>query len=404
MSDDTPIAFPRFGRRRITPHACVVTERAHLRAFLAESLTELGFVVHACANAEAVAAAATAAPLDLAVLPLPEGPATAERLRLLAAASPEASVLLLGPPAAPALVAAQELAGTLGLAVLRPLGTPFRMADLAGRVAHLAPRRATLQAPVDVEEALASDWLELWYQPQVDLATRRIRRAEALLRLRHPVWGVIEPARFLPTGADLPWRAVSEFVVRRAVADWLGFARRGTPVDLAVNVPLSVLCEEDFVRGLWRTLPDHPLFGGLTVEVDCRAIVADLDAAVAIARELRFCNVGVSIDDAGPGWTPLATLRHFPFVEIKADAGVAAGCARDPAKRAVCEALVEQARRVGVPTVAEGVETEADLATVRALGFDSVQGFVFARPMEPKRFARLLPRHELPATRPPSAG
>ncbi|MFD2181386.1 EAL domain-containing protein [Rhodoplanes azumiensis] len=400
----TPIAFPRFGRRRITPQACVLTGRSHLRAFLGEALAELGFVVRACADDDGFAAAAATTPLDLVVLPLPDGPATADRLRRLAVASPEASVLLLGPPASPALAAAQELAAALGLTALTPLATPFRPADLAARVAHLAPRRATLQAPVDIEEALAAGWLEPWYQPQVDLSTGTIRRAEALLRLRHPVWGVIEPARFLPSGADLPWRAVSDLVVDRAIADWRGFAARGTPIGLAVNVPLTVLREPDFVRSLWRRLPDHPAFRGLTVEVDCSEVVAHLDEAVAIARELRFCNVGVSIDDAGPGWTPLAALPHFPFVELKADGGTVRGCATDAARHAVCAALVEQARRVRVPIVAEGVEGEEDLAAVKALGFDSVQGFVVARPMEARKLARLLARQDTATTRPPAVG
>lgn len=377
----------------MAPHACIVTEGPHLRAFLAETLAELGFVTHPCSHGPDAAAVAEAMAVDLLVIPVPpDGLAAAATLRTLAARRIEATVLLVGPRNGLSLAATQQLADELGLAVLAQLGTPFRTEELAERVAHLAPPRATLQAPIDVEEALASGWLELWYQPKVELRSMQIRGAEALLRLRHPHWGVVEPARFLPGGRDLPWRALSEFVVTRATADWLGFAQRGTPVDLAVNVPLAVLREDDFVRFLWRRLPDHPLFRGLTVEVNCCEIVADLAAAQDAARQLRFCNVGVSVDDAGPEWTPLATLRHFPFVEIKADGGIVNGCAADPAKRAVCADLVEQARRVRVPIVAEGVESEADLQAVRTLGFDLVQGFVLARPMDARKFARSLPR------------
>lgn len=398
MSDQTPIvARPRFGRRRVAPHACIVTDHPHLLAFLADTLSELGFVTHDSGHGRAVAAATKAAAIDLLVIPvLRDGVAAAATLRLLAAEQVEAAVLLVGARNALPLAAAHQLGTELGLAMLAPVGAPFRIEEFGERIAHLAPPHATLQAPIDVEEALANGWLELWYQSKADLRSLQPCGAEALLRLRHPHWGIVEPARFLPDGHDLPWRTLCEFVVTRAVADWRGLAARGTPVDLAINVPIAVLGEPDFVRFLWGRLPDHPLFGGLTIEIACSEIVADIEAAQTVARHLRFCNVGVSVDDAGPEWTALATMRHFPFIEIKADGGVVNGCATDPAKHALCENLVQQARRVGVPAVAEGVETEADFRAVRALGFDMVQGFIYARPMDPKKFARTLPRLSVP--------
>ncbi|RAI39893.1 EAL domain-containing protein, partial [Rhodoplanes roseus] len=397
MSDAQLAPRSRFGRRRVTPHACVVTERPHLRAFLSETLGELGFVVHACDDGRAVSAATAAAAIDLVVLPvLTGGPAAADRLNRLAAEQSEAALLLLGPQDCPALAEAQQLAEDLGLSVLRPLGTPFRFEQLSARIAHIAPPRATPRAVVDVEEALANHWLELWYQPKIDVATRHIRGAEALLRLRHPQWGIVEPAQFLASG-EVPWRAVSALVMMRAMTDWLSFARRGSAVDLAINIPLAVLRDDAFMRFLCREVPDHPLFRGLIVEIGCDEIVADTDTAVAVARQLRFSTIGVSVDDAGPEWRPLPALPDFPFVELKADGAVVNGCSRDSAKRALLRDMVEHAKRVGVPTVAEGVETEDDLITVRELGFDMVQGFVFARAMDSKKFARLLPRFESPA-------
>ncbi|EJW09809.1 response regulator receiverprotein [Rhodovulum sp. PH10] len=389
----------RFGRRRMTPHAGIATAEPHARAFLCETLAELGFVVHACADAHDVATENAAVPFDLVVLPLAgEARPAAEVLRVLASAHSEAAVLLIGGRHALPLAAAFSLGEELKLSMLPPLTAPFRVDELAARVAHICPPRAPLQAPVDLDEALASGWLELWYQAKVDLKSMLPQGAEALCRLRHPHWGIVEPASFLPNGADPPMRALSEFVVERAMADWLTFARQDTPLALAVNVPLAILREPDFVRFLWSRVPAHPQFGGLLIEVNASEMVRDLDGARAVARQLRFANIGLSIDDLGPEWREFAALPDFPFVEIKVDAAVASGCAVDPEKRAVCSGIVELAARHGVPTVAEGIESAEDFYATRELGFDLLQGFVCARPMEPRKFVKTLPRLPIEVT------
>ena len=121
-------------------------------------------------------------------------------------------------------------------------------------------------------------------------------------------------------------------------------------------------------------LPHHPAFGGLTVEVNGAELIQDIPRLQVIARQLRFYNIGISIDDLGVEWTALAALEDFPFVEIKVDRQFVSGCATDRLKRAMCQTIVDLARRLDVRTVAEGVETQADFNVVREIGFDLVQG------------------------------
>jgi hypothetical protein len=111
-------------------------------------------------------------------------------------------ILLLGPSDSPTVAAARELGEKLGLAMLPMLPTPFGSGDLRDSVAAFLPIE-TPNSPVDVAEALHAGWLELWYQPKIDTRTLALRGAEALVRMRHPHWGVVQPACFIPDDGDL---------------------------------------------------------------------------------------------------------------------------------------------------------------------------------------------------------
>src|SRR5690606_24504337 len=93
--------------------------------------------------------------------------------------------------------------------------------------------------PIDVDEALRSDLLELWYQPKVDLQEMSLGGAEALIRMRHPSWGVVPPSFFIPGESDPRLCALSEFVVARAMADWTSFVRGRAPVGMTIHLPMS---------------------------------------------------------------------------------------------------------------------------------------------------------------------
>src|SRR6185436_6495420 len=102
--------------------------------------------------------------------------------------------------------------------------------------------------PVDFVEALGNNWLELWYHPKIDPRALRPLGVEALIRLRHPSWGIVPPAHFLPQQGDPHFRALSDFVVMNAMADWSYFASHARPIELSINLPGAVLTDPNFVE------------------------------------------------------------------------------------------------------------------------------------------------------------
>jgi EAL domain-containing protein (putative c-di-GMP-specific phosphodiesterase class I) len=262
-----------------------------------------------------------------------------------------------------------------------PLHKPFRIAELQSRLTQVRDRPPAPAGVLELEAALRNNCLELWYQPKVDLKTMRICGAEALIRLRDPVRGVLPPSEFLPPAGDRLYFPLSDFVVKRALADWPAFARTGMVERLAVNVPASVLQRPDFVATIRANLPRHPTFPGLIVEITEDEAIQDPELAREIAVQLKLYDVYVSIDDFGSGYSSLARLKELPFAEIKLDRRFVAGCSGDESKRGMCKAVIELARRFGLTSVAEGVERDADLMVLKEIGYSVGQGYLLGKPM-----------------------
>ncbi len=378
-----------FGRRKMRPRACVADGKRHLRAFLAEVLEDLGFVTSECASADELQTVLASELPDLILLGIAaDGIEPGTFLQTLVREAFDGKVLAVGARESIIVRAVQQVGEEYGLAMLPPLTTPFAAETLRERVAMLLPDEPAPSPAVHVGEALHAGWLELWYQPKIDARTLIRCGAEALVRMRHPTWGVVPPAYFIPEARDPHLRDLSEFVIERAVQDWHYLLEQQSPVDLSVNLPASYLKEPQAVRDLCRRMPTHPAFGGLTIEIDSEEAIRDLDLLAEIAREVRLHNIGLSIDNLGANWPSLMDMDKIPFIKLKADRHFVTGSGNDRLKRTVCRHIVELAQGYGVHTVAEGVESRADLVSANELGFDLVQGFLFGKPMPLKKFAR----------------
>ncbi|MBR0967283.1 EAL domain-containing response regulator [Bradyrhizobium diazoefficiens] len=378
-----------FGRRKVTPRACVADGKRHLRAFLAEVLEDLGFVTCECASADELQALLTSELPDLILLGIAaDGIEPGSFLETLVRAAYDGKVLTVGARESIIVKAVQQVGEEYGLGMLPPLTTPFAAETLRDRVAMLLPDEPAPSPAVHVGEALHAGWLELWYQPKIDARTLIRSGAEAMVRMRHPTWGVVPPAYFIPEEHDPHLRGLSEFVIERALQDWHYLLERQSQVDLSVNLPASYLKDPQAVRDLCRRVPSHPAFGGLTIEIDSEEAIRDLDLLVEVAREMRLHNIGLSIDNLGANWPSLMDLDRIPFIKLKADRHFVTGSGSDRLKRMVCRHIVELAQGYGASAVAEGVESRADLVAANELGFDFVQGFLFGKPMPLKKFAR----------------
>jgi EAL domain-containing protein (putative c-di-GMP-specific phosphodiesterase class I)/CheY-like chemotaxis protein len=385
-----------FGRRKVTPRVCVADAKQHVRTFLGEALEDIGFITCQCAQPSELVAVLDAQLPDLIVIGLSTWKLEAgEMLQTLATNGFAGKVLLVGPRNSLVLAATRELGEQLGLAMLPVLATPYGESELADSVAMLLPTEAPPNPAINVAEALHAGWLELWYQPKIGMRMLALSGAEGVIRVRHPHWGVVPPAYFMADDGDPHFGALSEFIIGRAAADWQSFVAECAPVEIAINLPIAVLKGPQSIPDLCRQLPDHPAFQGLIIEINAAEIIGDLTFAIDIAKQLRFHNIGISIDDLGADWPTLMGVDDFPFVEIKVDRKFVAGCADDPLKQRACRRIVELADAFGARTVAEGVERRADFVTVREMGFDLAQGVLFAKPMPAKKFARTMLRRPL---------
>lgn len=380
-----------FGRRKVAPRVCVADSKPHIRNFLREALEELGFVACECEQAGGLAAVVMSQRPDLLVLGLSAGGIAANTmLETLASVKFDGKVLVFGQTVSPMVTAILGIGAQLGLDMLPLLPTPFTDGDLREKVASLLPVEAPPNPPVDFGEALHANWLELWYQPKIEVNSLKLSGAEALIRMRHPTWGTVPPAYFIPDNGDPHFSALSEFVISRAVGDWRNFVTEYGHVEIAVNLPVSFFEDPMAIDNLTRQMPRHPAFEGLIVEINGSELVHNLPLAKKAARQLQLHNIGMSVDDLGAEWPLLMELSDFPFVEIKVDREYVSGFADNRLKQSTCRRILELADGFGARTVAEGIETRADFLMARELGFDLIQGFFFAKPMEANKFARKI--------------
>ncbi len=389
--DDVSPPSP-FGRRRIKPHAYIADQKRHIRAFLGEALEDRGFVVGEGGSVLELEQAMLAHAPDLLVLGFSGGGMDASKmLETLALNNFAGQVLPIGPRHAPVVSAVQNFGRRLGLAMLPLLATPFSDQGLHDSIAPLIPDEPVPDAPVDVGEALAAGWLELWYQPRVDIRSYALTGAEALVRMRHPAWGVVLPSRFIPDIGDPHFTAFSTFVLKRAIDDWFAFLPRCGAVRLSINLPLAFFKPAHAVAALAQQLPAHPAFQNMTIELAASEVADDIDFANAVAHQLRFHNISAAIDNLGTELASCLALGECHFAEIKIDPALVSGCVENPLKRTLCRQIVDFADSHHARTVASGIETWAELTAMRDIGVDQAQGFLFARPMAAQRFLRDVP-------------
>ena len=241
---------------------------------------------------------------------------------------------------------------------------------------HLAEYRQWIEA--ELHAAFQRGDFHLHYQPQHDLATGKILGYEALLRWRHPKRGVIPPSEFVPvaeeTGMVVP---IGDWVLRKACADL-----RTLPEDLsiAVNISPVQMMTKDFIQRVRAVVAESGINPSrLELEVTETAMMQDRERAAQVMRQLTDMGISVAVDDFGTGYSNLSYLIDFPFQKLKIDRSFVDRIDKDNGG-AVVSTIVGLSRALGVRTIAEGVETEAQATLLRAAGCDVVQGYLYGRP------------------------
>ncbi len=236
----------------------------------------------------------------------------------------------------------------------------------------------------DLRRAGERGELELLYQPQVSAKRRCMLGVEALLRWRHPTRGLIDPPRFLALAEDAGFiHLISDWVLDEAcrqIARWHSADHRG--LRMSVNLSPREFEREDVVDRVTAAIKAHGLPAEtLEVEITENLLLQDVERVIDKVRTLRGRGVRVAIDDFGTRYSSLNYLRHFPVSSIKIDQSFIRGLGNDVGAASIVSALIGIAEGFDLQLVAEGVETDIQVASLCSLGCDTMQGYHFARPL-----------------------
>jgi diguanylate cyclase (GGDEF)-like protein/PAS domain S-box-containing protein len=261
-----------------------------------------------------------------------------------------------------------------------------------------------LQLGKDLRTALSAGQLELYAQPIVDLASGRVVKAEALLRWRHPAYGMVPPMQFIPIAEESNLiNEIGEWVFRESAQTakkWQEARQAGAPdapdaeyIQISVNKSprqfLSGNTEETWVDYLKQLgLPTECI----AIEITEGVLLHDRPEVARKLAQFHDAGIRVSLDDFGTGYSAMAYLKTFPIDYLKIDRLFVRDMATDPDAHAIVEAIIVMAHKLGLEVIAEGIETAEQRDMLKAAGCDYGQGFFFAKPMPAADVAAAYPR------------
>jgi diguanylate cyclase (GGDEF)-like protein len=243
-----------------------------------------------------------------------------------------------------------------------------------------------------LRKAIELDQLRVFYQPVVDIQTREVLGAEALLRWIHPEFGVVSPVEFIPLAEESGLIIeIGEWVLREACKQAKAWHDAGHQLfSISVNVSSRQFKDGAFLSTVQRALLDTGLSPhNLTLELT-ESLLLDVEAVTISLGRLRGLGVKIAIDDFGTGFSSLGYLKHFPLDALKIDQVFIRNLATDADDSAITDAIITLGHSLKLQVVAEGVETEQQLARLRQANCDTGQGFLFSEPVPSDGFEKLL--------------
>jgi diguanylate cyclase (GGDEF)-like protein len=261
----------------------------------------------------------------------------------------------------------------------------------AAEMNALAVKRLCLET--SMRRAIENEEFITYYQPVVNLATGEVIGAEALVRWRHPEFGVLPPAKFIGLAEDTGMIVeIGDFVLRTACAQTRAWQDRGFgSLRIAVNVSARHLQHANFLDRVVQTLKEtrlDPLC--LELELTETSIMENPEAAAELLSEIRNLGARVAIDDFGTGYSSLSYLKRLPIDTVKLDRSFVKDATSHPDDAALVMAIITLAHALGLKVIAEGVETDEQMNFLRLLRCDEAQGYLFSKPVPAKVFESAL--------------
>ncbi len=315
-----------------------------------------------------------------------------------------------------------DVAASIGIALYPEdgidAGTLMRRADIVMYVAkrstasfafyderYEVAQRQHLSLLGELRRAVESAELRAYYQPKIELASGRIGGVEALVRWRHPTRGLVPPGEFMPYAEQTGFvRVITRWMLAVTLRQCGRWAEQGTPLQVAVNISARDLMSRDLPQLIGDLLHSHRVRPELVcLEITESSFMEDPELALATLRALHGLGVRLAIDDFGTGFSSLAYLKRLPVDELKIDRTFVMGMVDDRDDRMIVHSTIELAHNLGLKVVAEGVETDACLDELRALGCDLVQGYLISGPLRRSKLEAWLRESPWGIARPETA-
>jgi diguanylate cyclase (GGDEF)-like protein/PAS domain S-box-containing protein len=244
-----------------------------------------------------------------------------------------------------------------------------------------------------LRRALEREEFLVHYQPKVNLKTGDISGAEALIRWNHPTRGMVPPGDFIPIAEDcgliLP---IGNWILREACKQARTWMDAGLPLTtMAVNISAMEFRDDDFLGGVFKILEETGLDPrSLELELTESVLMKRAESTQSILKALRASGIQLAVDDFGTGYSSLSYLRKFPIDALKIDQSFIRQITTAPDETTIVTAVISMGRSLKLRVIAEGVESQEELAFLQAHQCDEAQGYYFSRPVLPEQFAKLL--------------
>jgi diguanylate cyclase (GGDEF)-like protein len=255
--------------------------------------------------------------------------------------------------------------------------------------------QARMAIALDLRHAIEREQLAVFYQPKVHLPTRSVVGFEALMRWRHPEYGLLSPAEFIPIAEQTGLiAALGTWILRQACTQlkfWQTHFPSTPPLSMNVNLSVKQLADAQLVPNVESILAETGIPpDSLKLELTESALVSEIESVKDVLSRLRALHVGLKLDDFGTGYSSLSYLRTLHFDSLKIDRSFVNRLDADAETRAIVETILNLARNLHMTVVAEGIETEEQLAHLVDLGCDVGQGFLFSKPVAAEFAEQLL--------------
>ncbi|SCA57583.1 putative diguanylate phosphodiesterase (EAL domain) with Response Regulator Receiver modulation [Candidatus Terasakiella magnetica] len=305
-----------------------------------------------------------------------------EVLRYLGSIGCKSAIALISSFDERLLKSAMNLGSDFGLEVIGNIRKPITGAGLREVLANV-PHTTKAVRESDLNNAINTDRLFLTFQPKVDMNTKAVTSAEALVRWQEPDRGLIFPDEFITLAEQSGLiEPMTYQVLDLAVKEAASWKDKGFDIAVAVNLSAASLIDLDFPMKVAQTLEKYGLPANqLILEVTETSAMIDAQKTLDILTRLRIKGISVSIDDFGTGYSSLVELHRMPFSELKIDRSFVMDAHKDKDSRIIINAILGLAKALGLKVVAEGVETQEHWDFLKDAGCDIAQGYLMGKPM-----------------------